>query len=153
MKNFVVKNILLFGIAIGSLFSCKDDIDLTAPYEEITVVYGFIDPNSTENHIKVNKAFLGDGNAYTYAAIRDSLEYDTSRLEVIITKVSDPGWSKVLVPQEFSNKEQGDFYGPDHTLFTLIANDLEKGKEYELKGTINFHISIQFRTGYIKNKI
>jgi len=41
------------------------------------------------------------------------------------------------VPQEFSNKEQGDFYGPDHTLFTLMANDLEKGKEYELKVTID----------------
>ena len=137
MMKFSVKNGLLLCAGFLGLFSCKDDLNLSAPYEEITVVYGFIDPNSSENYVKVNKAFLGDGNAYAYAAIRDSLEYDTSRVEVKITKVSDTNWSEKLVAQEFSNKEAGEFYGPEHTLWALNANDLVPGEEYELKVTID----------------
>jgi hypothetical protein len=56
-------------------FSCEEDVDLTAPYKDITVVYGLLDHHDSVHYIRIQKAFLGDGNALVYSTIPDSLYY------------------------------------------------------------------------------
>jgi hypothetical protein len=67
----------LLGI-VAALFiftSCSEDVDLTAPYKDITVAYGLLDAKQDTHWIRIQKAFLGDDNALLYSIIPDSLYY------------------------------------------------------------------------------
>ena len=57
------------------LYSCEEDFEINAPYQDITVVYGLIDQGQDTIFLKINKAFLGDGNVLEMAKIEDSSEY------------------------------------------------------------------------------
>jgi hypothetical protein len=61
--------------AVGLLTACSTELDINAPYQEHTVVYGLLNMRDSLHWIKVNKAFLGEGDALVYAAIPDSNEY------------------------------------------------------------------------------
>ncbi len=67
----------LLGI-LAALFifsSCSEDVDLTAPYKDITVVYGLLNAQQDTHWVRIQKAFLGDGDALLYSLIPDSLYY------------------------------------------------------------------------------
>ncbi len=67
---------LLGMIAAMFIFSsCSEDIDLTAPYKDITVTYGLMDADNDTHWVRIQKAFLGDDNALLYSIIPDSLYY------------------------------------------------------------------------------
>lgn len=55
--------------------SCSEDIDLSAPYKDLTVTYGLLDADNDTNWIRIQKAYLGDDDALLYAVIPDSLYY------------------------------------------------------------------------------
>ncbi len=55
--------------------SCKTDIDLLAPYKETMVIYGLLDPSDSVQVLRINRAFLGEGDAYTFAQVPDSFNY------------------------------------------------------------------------------
>ena len=57
------------------LNACSTDVDLYADYKNITVVYGLLDSDKDTNYVKINKAFLGPGNALEIAMIEDSCNY------------------------------------------------------------------------------
>lgn len=69
------KLLISFCVLILALSACKTDVDLIAPYEEIMVVYGVLNPADSVQYIRVNKAFLGKGNAYEFAQAADSFQY------------------------------------------------------------------------------
>ncbi len=81
------KNLLL--IIILFFFSCETDFDVNAEWDEVTVVYALIDPNNEDQFIKINKAFLGQGDAFEMASIADSTNYDPSNLLVKIHKLKE----------------------------------------------------------------
>lgn len=67
---------LVFGISLMFFMnSCETDFDTTADWEDITVVYGIIDQNDSLQYIKINKAFLGEGNVLQFAQEYDSTHY------------------------------------------------------------------------------
>lgn len=72
---FKINNSLLFLLVIPLLInSCKNEIDIAAPWKETIVVYGLLDPASTENYIRIQKAFLDpQGNAYKFTGVNDSI--------------------------------------------------------------------------------
>ena len=79
MKKLKVWSALSALLIAGSgLFftSCEEDFELNAPYQEIPIVYGLLNQNETAHLITINKSFLGEDNAFIYAAIADSGEYD-----------------------------------------------------------------------------
>jgi len=76
----------LLGILILSGTSCKNDIDINAKWKEITVVYGLLNQNDTAQYIKINKAYLGNGNAYQMAKIYDSTNYHSNQLSVLLER-------------------------------------------------------------------
>src|SRR5688572_4434426 len=76
---------LLFIIPILMLFSsCEDDIDLTAPYKDIPVVYGLLDRNDTTHYIRIQKCYLADDNAFLFAGVQDSNYYPSSLIVYIL---------------------------------------------------------------------
>jgi hypothetical protein len=60
-----------------SLFfiSCETDFDTTADWKDITVVYGLLDQRDSLQYIKINRAFLGEGDALMFAKENDSINY------------------------------------------------------------------------------
>jgi len=97
---------------------CETDIDVTSDWKDITVVYGLISQNDTVHYIKVNKAFLGDGNAFTYAQIADSSSYGDN-IEVTIIEKAKNGNTRTFKCDTTSifNKEAGIFYYPTQIVY------------------------------------
>ncbi|MFI5149965.1 MAG: hypothetical protein ACHQRM_09555 [Bacteroidia bacterium] len=71
-----MKKFLGFCIASGVLFSaCKTDFKLTANYKEQMVIFGLLNQSDSVQYIRINKTFLGEGNAYSMALVHDSSNY------------------------------------------------------------------------------
>lgn len=131
-------------LALAALFSaCSTDVDLYADYKDITVVYGLLDSDKDTNYVKINKAFLGPGNAYDIALIADSCNYP-GKLDAKIIEYRAPASgthyqeSKTMVLDTITihSKEPGIFYAPDQLVYYTtqkIRNNDEQFKyKYEL---------------------
>jgi hypothetical protein len=58
MKKLAALLLILAGLILFN--RCSNDVDINANYEQITVVYGLLDPNEDTTYLKINKAFLGE---------------------------------------------------------------------------------------------
>jgi hypothetical protein len=138
----------LIVLAAASLASCSTDLDITAPYKENTVVYGLLNMRDTVHLVKINKAFLGDGSAFTYAQIPDSNEYrneDITRALVFRRTNGQRVDSFPLRDTIVTGREPGVFYSPDQRIYyfrerntynlpqSAIPVNLEQNSEYELE--------------------
>lgn len=69
-----VRTSLTFWVAILGvlgIFSCKTDIDIYAPPQDIWVVYGVLNLTDSIQYIRVSKAFQVEGDALAFAAETD----------------------------------------------------------------------------------
>ncbi|MCS6935223.1 MAG: DUF4249 family protein [Chitinophagales bacterium] len=121
--------VLPFLALVCILPSCKQDFDLTARYEEVPIVYGLLNSGESTHYVRIQKGFLIDGNAYTAAAVNDSVYYTDSLLVQLKTLPGGPVYTlvKKLMP-----KEDGTFSSSQHYVYTCNAN-LDATKEYELR--------------------
>ena len=72
-----MKQTILLLLIITSIFtSCDDDFSINDKWKDITIVYGLLNNSDTAQYIKINKAFLGNGDVYEMAAVSDSIQYD-----------------------------------------------------------------------------
>ncbi len=120
-------------LAVATVFgSCSTEFDVNAPWQDYTIVYGLLDPNDSLHYVKINKAFLGSGSAYDYAAIRDSSEY--AQVDAQIEEWS--GNTRIAVyplrDTVLQNREPGVFHSPDHKVYYFIRPNLNISAEYRL---------------------
>ncbi|MFN8165188.1 MAG: hypothetical protein U0X76_03195 [Bacteroidia bacterium] len=59
----------------SALSGCSTDFDVVAPYKELIVVNGLLDPLDSIHYVRISKAFLGEGNVYEMASVSDSVNY------------------------------------------------------------------------------
>ncbi len=119
MKNFVLAAI------IASVFvGCKNDLDVTADYKEITLVYGLLNQRDTAHYIKINKAYLGEGNAFKMAEVSDSINYQAADLDVKLEEYNANG----LLTNTFPLFRTVNEIAKDTGLFANDANVLYKLK-------------------------
>lgn len=85
-----IKSILLVLVAAVLGNSCETDFRITADWKDITVVYGLLDQRDSVQYIKINKAFLGEGNALMFAQVYDSANYPYP-LDVRIEEINENG--------------------------------------------------------------
>lgn len=135
--DFIRKMKRLFAILLigGMLFpSCETEFSVIAPWKDITVVYGLINPGDSVHYIKINKAFLGKVDANVMAQIRDSLEYDPANLEVKVIEMKNGVWEKEyeLTAITDTSKPSGTFYAPEQTIYTFFAKDMDPDNEMAL---------------------
>lgn len=84
--RFQAKLIIIFA-AITVLFnSCKNKLDILAPYKETVSVYAVLDATQPRQWVRINKIFLGEGNAFTMASVNDSVNYKQGVLKVSLTR-------------------------------------------------------------------
>lgn len=124
----------------GILFltACSTKVELNTEWQDTTIIYGLLDQNEEYHYIKINKAFLGDGNYFAYAQIRDSSEY--AHVGAYIEERNNG----VLVATHqlrdtlLSNRDvNGAFYAPEHTVYYFRHTSLNPTHEYRLVANIN----------------
>lgn len=114
------------------MVSCETDFDITSEWKDITVVYGLIDQTDSVHFIKINKAFLGTGNALQYANVEDSSSY-RGKLEVKLIEDRNGSFRDIMFDTtSVYTKEPGLFYYPHQLLYKSDKQLFEDGR-YELK--------------------
>lgn len=111
--------ILIILIGIITTQSCKNDVDIYAPWKETPIVYGFIDINSDTQFVRISKTFQTSNNQTPQqgAQISDSLYF--KNVEVTITN-SRSGKKFNLTKSNTTPKNQG--YFPNDVNY--LYNDL-----------------------------
>ena len=75
-----MKKIYLILSVFAIVFTaCETDFDTNATWEEVTVVYGLLDASVVTQHVRINKAFLGNMDALQMAQYADSINFDPSK--------------------------------------------------------------------------
>lgn len=130
------KHFLILLVALGFLSSCDENIDLTAPYKDITIVYGLLDHQEDTNWVRIEKAFLGDDDALLYAVIPDSLYYPASLQAYILgfdaggTQMDSILLERIVDPFQ---KDSGIFAYTNNTILYRCVGTLDKNYTYKLK--------------------
>jgi hypothetical protein len=76
---------LLLGATLA-ISSCSEDFEVAAPYKNVTVVYGILDPLDTAHYIRIYKAFLDENkSAIDMSKVADS-SYDPAADLVVTMK-------------------------------------------------------------------
>lgn len=71
----IIRNIFVVVTAIILFNACSTDFEINGEYKETAVVYSILDPTQQDQYIRINRAFLGEGNALVFAQIPDSTLY------------------------------------------------------------------------------
>jgi hypothetical protein len=139
-KNNKVKKkfgVLIFVSAI-LLSACSTDFEVIGDWKETMVVYGLLDQSQPKQYIKINKAFLGKGNALEFAQVKDSVQFVNS-LSVTLKKIKNGNEvaSYTLTPDNSIPKDAGAFYGPDqgnaiYSFQSTGSNKLTDDSQYKL---------------------
>ena len=100
-------------VAAGAaMVGCSTEVDLTAPYDSIPVVYGLLELEADTQWVKVNRTWLGEGNQLLAAQVADSSEYPAGAVDARIVE---------LIPSSSGG---------------IVGNELPTGREWTLKDTL-----------------
>jgi len=123
----------LFAIIFSS---CETDFNVNAPWEEVTIVYGLLDQSQERQYIKINKAYLGAGDALQMATIADSVNFLPENMEVKLHKIqSNDTLSSITLYDTIIEKDDGLFATDNNIIYTTLEQDsnfFETGKRYAL---------------------
>lgn len=125
-------------IAVVTLFSaCSTEVDVNAPYDSQTVVFGLLEPSLDTQFVKINRTWLGEANNFEVAQIRDSSEYPTGAFEGTLEVLSGSNVVQTFPINEIElsdKSEDGIFFAPEHkAYYFLTPNGLDPNREYRLK--------------------
>src|SRR6187551_2292722 len=105
---------------------CDNELDVTDDWKETPVVYSLLNPANPKNYVRLQRAYLGDGNAYLMGQYSDSLYFDTNRVSVRVVRVGNNtnNLNKLLdtlycpVTTDIS-KDEGVFSDAPHFLYEM----------------------------------
>jgi hypothetical protein len=149
MKTY--QKILLLSFSLLLLtWSCEEDFDINAPYKDVTVVYGLLDQGQDTIFLKINKAFLGEGDVMEMAKIEDSSRY-VNGLDAYVEEWENGSMAKSyqLDTITVSGKEPGTFYNPYQVIY-YVPYEPDPDRTYRLSLYINGRV-VQGETGLVKN--
>jgi hypothetical protein len=132
MKTCLLGLFILFTLFYG----CKTDFDVIAPYKEVIVIDGLLNPLDSVQYVRISKAFLGEGNAITMAQQKDSINY-ADVLDVKMERLSQNQVVETfaLNRSELNDKDSGLFAYPFHVLYTTNHPLLLNGSNYRIRVT------------------
>lgn len=127
-----MKRIIFFLLSIITAVGCNTDFSVNGEYEETPIVHMLLDPNDEFHFLKVNKTFLGDGNANTFASVADSSYFDLveATVEEVVGGSVIRSWQ--LYDTIIENKNPGVFYYPEQKLYCFKADDLDEDALYRI---------------------
>ena len=134
LKNISFKHQILFWgglLCLLSFFSsCSERVDINAPYEDIWVVYGVLNPQNDHQDIRIGRAFQVEENAFEFAETHDPSEAG------LLVRLSGGGqsWTATFVDSVLKDTSGGEF-GPYTGIYRLQTGDeaLQPGERYTLE--------------------
>jgi len=120
-----MKRIAFLFVIASILAGCSTDLDINAPYKNVTIVYGLLNQRDSVQYIKINKAYLGAGDALDYAQIADSNEWADGDITVArVHRVLNGNRVGTfdIEPTLFTDREPGVFYAPNQKLYKFVDN-------------------------------
>ena len=110
---------LAFVITLAVFTSCDKDIEINDDYKDITIIYGLLDPTDSISYLRIEKAFLSNGDIYQAAQIPDSNIFSYK----LDAKLLDKDGDVVVVfdTTTIYNKEEGIFYAPVMQVYYAVA--------------------------------
>ncbi len=109
-------------VAVMFLSSCETDFDVNAPWKDITVVHGLLNQNDSVHYIRIQRAFLGEGNALLMAQIPDSNLYPNN-LTVVLQEWNGEELMRTILTDTMTitDKDSGLFFHPVQPLYYAEA--------------------------------
>jgi hypothetical protein len=127
---------LIAFVTVMSFSACETEIKTNAEYEDVTVVYGLLNPNDTNHYIKITKAFSGEGNANDLAGNAANFNYAAGELDVKIDEynTSDVFVKSYVLARTVNEipKDGGVFSNTDNVLYKFIEPNLKTDFTYKL---------------------
>ena len=115
--------LLITGILLST--RCTTDFDLTAESEEIPIIFTLLNQNDSIHYVRVQRAYLIDGNALDAAQVPDSIYYtDPEILHVTLKNVATGqtmGMTPVVGDTLEIFKELGVFANSPNLLYQYIG--------------------------------
>jgi len=113
--------ILIGACALALWTSCDNTLDVTAPFENVPIVYATLDPNSDTQYVRIGRAYLGQDGPNGGNAHPDSLYYPTLVAHIQAFKENGQlAWDKYLETTYDTPKDSGLFTTQGHRLYRLI---------------------------------
>lgn len=140
---------IIIGVTMLLAFvSCKTEFSVNGEYEERAIVHFLLDPSDDYHFMKLNKAFLGDGNANTFAQVPDSSYF--SMVDAVVQEVYDDEvlreWS--LTDTIIDNKdENGLFYAPEQKLYYFKGDLNDDGLSNIKKLDKVYRLNVEIENG------
>lgn len=133
LTPFIIASLIL-------LTACSTEFDVIDDYKETTVVYGLLDQNDSAHYIRINKAFLGEGNALIMAQQFDSLHY-SNQLNIKLEQLKNNTVIKTFSLEKDSaiKKDPGVFSNPRQILYK-VNGKVHKG--LDLKDDTTYKLTI-----------
>ena len=128
--------------------SCEDDIVLTGEYKETAVIYGLLDQAEPIHYIKINRAFIGPGNAIDIANIPDSNYFEN--VYATVSEILNNDTSRVWILDDTlldTKDTNGIFYAPTQKVYYFTdasQGALNEAATYRLDVVINKGLSNEF---------
>ncbi len=127
---------LLTALLLVSAFiinGCKTDFEVVAPYKEVPVVYGLLNASDSLQYIRIQKAFLGEGNALTMAQNPDSIYYPDI-LNVKLDEYNSNGTfiRTISLIRDVMPKEEGLFASSAHYIYRTQGEKILTQNNYKL---------------------
>jgi hypothetical protein len=142
--------------AAVAMNSCETEVDLLAPYKSVPVVIGVLDHTVDTQFFRINRTFLGEGDANLFANIKDSVEYPIDAVDAWLIKyqigsglVNDPTtWTKLdsikLLPIELPSRNPGVFYNTNVRMYHT-TQPLFTGTQAAPNNIANFRYMFRLR--------
>lgn len=136
----IKKGIVFMAFIAVVCSSCKNNLNIQAPYKDVTVVYGLIDQNDPIHYFRINKGFEGVGNAVTMAQQFDSIYYlPTSLISAVLEDSNTTSNTVTMIPLDTTTSiplGPGTFSYPKQILYQTNAT-LNPSDYYKLVITNN----------------
>ena len=116
IKKYLFFIFISLGLVV--LNSCNEKVKLVGNFQETAVVYGLLDQADSLHYIKINRAFIGPGNALEIAQIPDSSYFNN--VEAIISEYTNGTLTRSWLLRDtiLDNKDpNGVFYAPEHKVY------------------------------------
>jgi hypothetical protein len=116
---------LLFVSLSFFLTSCDQDIDLTADWKDIPIVYGLLNAGDTAHYVRVEKAFQDqNGSAFLAALEPDSIYYANATVRLLnLTTGKQANLTRVDGAAEGYPRDAGEFAQMPNYLYKVRQTD------------------------------
>lgn len=129
----MIKRIFTVLSFIFIISSCNNDLDVITDWKEISIVYGLLNQSDPVQYIKVNKAFLGEGDAFQMAKQSDSINYG-SELSVQLEEWKNGSLNKTInLSQDLSIIKDTGIFSDQPNIIYKTNESLSDANEYTLK--------------------